>query len=75
MDNKDQLEGNAATLTEPTPLTKTSASGNLQGPPGKPTAVGASEDPNRPLTGYDRKRAVREAQRLLGFSPQARIKK
>lgn len=74
MDNKDQAEGNVGVLDKPVEPPKLSSSGNLKGPPGKPTAIGLSGDSDRPLTGYDRKRAVRATQEILGLSPQARKK-
>ncbi len=75
MDNKDNPEGSTPTITKSESLLKPASGGNLQGPPGKPTAVGAPEDPNRPLTGYDRKRAVRAAAEIMNLPPQTRGKK
>ena len=73
---EDKIEGILTTNTKPVYLPRTSSRGNLQGPPGNPTAVGAAQQPdNRPLTGYDRKKAVREAQTIMGIPPQSRNKK
>lgn len=75
MNDKDNLEGSVPTITKSESLFKPASGGNLQGPPGKPTAVGAPEDPDRPLTGYDRKKAVRAATEIMNLPPQTRGKK
>lgn len=76
MHDKDNLEGSVPTITKSESLLKPASGGNLQGPPpGKPTTVGAPEDPDRPLTGYDRKKAVRAAAEIMNLPPQSRGKK
>lgn len=74
--NIDKTEGTTAIIDKPVFPPQPASGGNFQAPPGNPTAIGSPDDPNgKPLTGYDRKRAVRAAEEHLNLPPQTQGKK